>query len=84
MGSQSNKRLKVRRRRPGVGGTSGLGGNWELENAPFTFEGEIEGLGRFGRGLSTSPPWMRVTAKVVAATFIVPFVIYAVNWLLID
>lgn len=84
MGSQGVKRLKVRRRPPAGDDAAARRSNWELENAPFTFEGEIEGLGRFGRGLSTSPRWMRVTAKVVAATFIVPFVIYAANWLLID
>lgn len=84
MGSQGIKRRKVRRR-PATGEDDGaLRSNWDLENAPFTFEGQIEGLGRFGRGLSTAPPWMRVTAKVVAATFIVPFVVYALNWLLID
>ena len=84
MGSQGIKRRKVRRR-PSTGGADGaFRSNWDLENAPFTFEGQIEGLGRIGRNLSTAPPWMRVTAKVVAATFIVPFVIYAVNWLLID
>jgi hypothetical protein len=73
MESSGIQRRKVRRR---------LRSDWELENAPFTFEGQIEGLSRFGRGLSTAPPWMRVTAKIVAATFIVPFVIYVVVWFL--
>ena len=84
MGSQGIKRRKVRRRPSTSDDDGALRSNWDLENAPFTFEGQIEGLGRFGRGVSTAPPWMRVTAKVVAVTFIVPFVIYAVNWLLID
>ena len=83
MSSQRIKRRKVRRRPP-TPGDGALRSDWELQNAPFTFEGEIEGLGRLGRNLSSARPWMRVTAKVVAATFIVPFVIYAVNWLLID
>jgi hypothetical protein len=82
MGSQGIKRRKVRRRpRPGDDGAA-LRGDWELQNSPFTFEGQIEGLSRFGRGLSTASPWMRVTAKVVAATFLLPFVIWLVNWLL--
>lgn len=84
MESEGIRRPKVRRR-PSPGDDDGaLRSNWDLENAPFTFEGQIEGLGRFGRGLSTAPPWMRITAKVVAATFIVPLVISVVNWLLLD
>lgn len=82
MGSQGIKRRKVRCRPPRGDDDGALRSNWDLQNAPFTFEGQIEGLGRLGRGLSTAPPWMRITAKVVAATFIVPFVIYAVKWLL--
>jgi len=81
MGNQGIKRRKVRRR-PGAGdGGAAPRSDWELENAPFTFEGEIEGLSRLGRGLSTARPWMRVTAKIVAATFLLPFVIYLVYWL---
>ena len=82
MGSQGIKRRKVRHRPSRADDDGALRSNWNLENAPFTFEGQIEGLGRFGRGLSTAPPWMRVTAKVVAATFILPFVIYVADWLL--
>jgi hypothetical protein len=82
MGSQGIKRRKVRRR-AGDGGAA-VRRDWELDNAPFTFEGEIEGLSRFGRGLSMAPPWMRVTAKIVAATFLLPFVLWALNWLLFD
>jgi hypothetical protein len=82
MGSQGIKRRKVRRRPPADDAGAALRSDWELENAPFTFEGEIEGLSRFGRGLSTAPPWMRVTAKIVAVTFLLPFVIFVVAWLL--
>jgi hypothetical protein len=73
MGSNGIQRRKVRRR---------LRSDWELENAPFTFEGQIEGLSRLGRGLSAAPPWMRVTAKILALTFLLPFMVYAVAWLL--
>ena len=29
---------------------------WELQNSPYTFEGQIEGLGRFGRGVRYASP----------------------------
>lgn len=81
MASQEIRRRKVRRR-PSTGVDDGaLRSNWDLENSPFTFEGQIEGLSRFGRGLSTAPRWMRVTAKVVAATFLLPFAVWIWNWL---
>jgi len=80
MGSQGIKRRKVRRRPPA--GDRDIGRNWELENSPFTFEGEIEGLSRFGRGLSSASPRMRLMAKVVAATFLLPFVVWIWNWLM--
>lgn len=75
MGSQGIQRRKVRRRPPAAG-------NWELQNAPFTFEGQIEGLSRFGRGMSTASPRMRLVAKVVVATFLLPFVIWIFNMLM--
>ena len=74
MGSQGIKRRKVRWRP--------LRGNWELQNSPFTFEGQIEGLSRFGRGLSAASPRMRLMAKVVAATFLLPFVVWIFNWVM--
>lgn len=52
-----------------------------MTNAPFTFEGQIEGLGRLGRGMSSASPRMRLMAKLVAATFLLPFVVFLVNWL---
>ncbi len=73
-------RRKVRRRPPAGGGAPGLGGNWELENSPFTFEGQIESLSRFGRGFSSASPRMRLMARIVAATFLLPFVIWIFNW----
>ena len=75
MGSQGIQRRKVRRR-------PALRKNWELQNSPFTFEGQIEGLSRFGRGLSAASPRMRLMAKVVAATFLLPFVVWIFNWLM--
>jgi hypothetical protein len=78
---QGIKRRKIRRRPPAGGDAAELQRNWQLENSPFTFEGQIEGLGRFGRGLSSASPWMRITAKAVAATFLLPFVVWIVNWL---
>jgi hypothetical protein len=80
MGSQGIKRRKFRRC-PSAG-AGDIGGNWELQNSPFTFEGEIEGLSRFGRGLSSASPRMRLMAKVVAATFLLPFVVWIFNWLI--
>ena len=82
MGSQGIKRRKVRRRPPAGGDTRDIGRNWELENSPFTFEGEIEGLSRFGRGLSSASPGMRLMAKIVVATFLLPFVIWIFYWLM--
>jgi hypothetical protein len=82
MDSQGIKRRKVRRRPPAGGDARDIGGNWELQNGPFTFEGEIEGLSRFGRGLSSASPRMRLMAKVVAATFLLPFVVWIWNWLI--
>ena len=81
MGSPGIKRRKVRRRPPAAGGTAGLGGNWELENAPFTFEGQIESLSRFGRGLGSASPRMRLMAKVVTLTFLLPLVLGFMYWL---
>jgi hypothetical protein len=81
MGSQGIKRRKVRRRPRGVDDDGALRGDWELENAPFTFEGQIEGLSRFGRGLGSASPRMRLVAKIVAATFLLPFVVGIIYWL---
>ena len=78
MGSQGITRRK-RRHRPGSGdGTNPHG--WELQNSPYTFEGEIEGLGRFGRGVRYASPRMRLVATVVALVFILPFVIGLLYW----
>jgi hypothetical protein len=81
MGSEGIKRRKVRRRPP-AGDAAELRRNWELQNSPFTFEGQIEGLSRFGRGLSSASPRMKLMAKVVAATFLLPFVVWIFNWLM--
>ena len=59
---------------------AGRAQGWELQNSPYTFEGEIEGLGRFGRGVSSASPRMRLVATLVAATFILPFVIGFLYW----
>ena len=77
MGSEGIKRRKPRPR-PGSGdGTTPRG--WELQNSPFTFEGQIEGLGRFGRGVRHASPRRRLLATVVALTFILPLVIWVLN-----
>lgn len=78
MGSQGIKRRKARPRPQRGDGAVPQG--WELQNAPFTFEGQIEGLGRFGRGVGSASRRMRVVATVVALTFIIPFVYYFVSW----
>ena len=83
MGSDGMQRKIRRRPRMGVDlDNAGIRGNWELENAPFTFEGQIEGLSRFGRGMGSASPRMRLVAKIVAATFLLPFVIGIVYWLM--
>lgn len=80
MGSEGIKRRK-RPRPPSSGTGSPAQGGWELENAPYTFEGQLEGLGRFGRGMSSASPRMRLVATVVAAAFVLPFVLGIVAWL---
>lgn len=77
MGSQGIKRRKPRPR-PGSGEGTTLK-DWELQNSPFTFEGQIEGLGRFARGVRHASPRMRLMAIVVALTFILPLVIWVLN-----
>lgn len=80
MGSQGIKRRKRRARpRPGGAGEEARG-NWELQHSPYTFEGQIEGLGRFGRGLASASPRQRVVAKVVAAIFLLPLIAGFVAW----
>jgi len=81
MGSQGIQRRKVRRRPAVDGDAADLRKNWELQSSPFTFEGEIEGLSRFGRGVGSASPRMRLIAKVVVATFLLPFVVWIWNWL---
>jgi hypothetical protein len=81
MGSHGIKRRKRRPRPPSGGGGADQRGNWELSNSPYTFEGQIEGLSRFGRGLSSASPRTRLMAKLVAATFLLPFVVWIFNWL---
>lgn len=45
---------------------------WELRHSPYTFEGEIEGLRRFGRGLAHGPErtgWMMWLGVILAVCF---------------
>ena len=70
-------RRKPRPRRPAAGDRTVH--SWELQNSPYTFEGEIEGLGRFGRGVRHASPRMRLVATAVALTFILPLVIWVLN-----
>ena len=78
MGPQGVKRRKPRPRPPAAGDRTAHG--WELQNSPYTFEGQIEGLGRFGRGVRYASPRMRLVATVVALLFILPFAIGIVAW----
>ena len=50
---------------------------WELENHPYTPEGEIEGLGRFADGINRRKRQgrMRVVALVIVLALVVPAVI---------
>ena len=77
MGSQGIKRHKPRLR-PGSGDRT-TPHDWELQHSPFTFEGQIEGLGRFARGVRHASSRMRLMATVVALTFILPLVIWVLN-----
>jgi hypothetical protein len=77
MGSQGIQRRKPRPR-PGSGDRT-TPHDWELQHSPFTFEGQIEGLGRFARGVRHVSPRMRLMATVVALTFILPMVIWVLN-----
>ena len=79
MGSQGMRRKS--RPRPGGPGADARG-DWELRNSPYTFEGQMEGFGRFGRGLSAASPRARLVAKVVAGLFILPFVVGLVTWVI--
>ena len=81
MGSQGIKRKRRPRSQSGGAGADARA-NWELQNSPYTFEGQMEGLGRFGRGLSAASPRARLMAKVVAALFILPFVVGLVTWVI--
>jgi hypothetical protein len=78
MGNSGIKRRKVRHRLPPVGDAAQ--GGWEMQTSPYTFEGEIEGLSRFGRGVGSLSPRMRLLATIVALTFIVPFLIGIMYW----
>lgn len=80
MGSQGIKRRKPRPRPPAGGAGEELRANWELRHSPYTFEGQIEGLGRFGRGLASASPRQRIAAKVVAAIFVLPLIAGFVAW----
>jgi hypothetical protein len=74
MGSQGIKRRKARHRLPPVRpGAESQG--WEMRNSPYTFEGEIEGLSRFGRGVSSMSPTQRRIGIVVVAAFCGPLVL---------
>ena len=50
---------------------------WELEHSPFTFEGEIEGLGRFAAGAGRAGGRRRLVqavAVVALLAFLLPVV----------
>lgn len=52
-----------------------------MQHSPYTFEGQIEGLSRFGRGLSSASPRLRLLATAVALVFLVPFAVGFLTWL---
>ena len=81
MGSEGIKRRKRRRRLPAVDDDA-VRGNWELQHSPYTFEGQMEGLGRLGRGMGSASPRMRLMAKIVVAAFLLPLVLGFVYWLI--
>lgn len=45
---------------------------WELAHNPHTFEGQIEGLGRFASGSRRVSGWRRWVAVVLAVSFLLP------------
>lgn len=51
------------------------------KHGAFTFEGEIERLGGFSRGLSTAPRWARFLARGLALIILVPLAIGVVLFL---
>lgn len=55
------------------------GAGWQLRHPPYSLEGEIEGVGRFARGVSSASPKARWVAIGVALAFIVPTLFYAIS-----
>ena len=53
---------------------------WELRHSPYTFEGRIEGLGRFASGSHRVPGWRRWVAVVLALSFLLPVALGLVGY----
>jgi hypothetical protein len=55
---------------------------WELQNSPYSIEGELEGFTRFATGARrTRNPYLRVGALVMVAAIVGPMIYGAVNFL---
>lgn len=52
-----------------------------FEHNQYTFEGEIERLGAFGRGGARAQGWKRVVAVLLVLTFVGPPIAWAIWWL---
>jgi len=47
---------------------------WELQNSPYTIEGELEGFQRFGTGVRQSSGAKRMVGLLLVAAILVPMV----------
>ncbi|HVE94216.1 MAG TPA: hypothetical protein VNB24_04800 [Acidimicrobiales bacterium] len=49
-------------------------GTWNLANAPYTIEGELEGFQRFGTGVRKSGGWQRTVGLFLVVLLLAPIV----------
>lgn len=57
-------------------------GTWDLANAPYTIEGELEGFQRFGTGVRKSGGWQRNVGIFLVVLLLAP-IAYSVLHLLV-
>ena len=57
-------------------------GTWDLANAPYTIEGELEGFQRFGTGVRKSGGWQRTVGLFLVALLLAP-IVYSVLHILV-
>jgi hypothetical protein len=82
MGSKGVRPRKRRARAPSGPRAAAPGEDgWELQHSPYTFEGQIEGLRRFGPGLPSASRSQRRAAVVVVLAFLLPSVTALIVWL---